>query len=142
MTLFAPQEKCPNKKIVFDFLNYHSCADCLQENGIDWCNGDCDWISEQFDNQCLTVVVSLANEMLNENGFLSGIYEFATIVDGKPSYVNDDYAIWYDSSNSFWHISGIESIGQNTAYLWVDDNFSGLTDENNEWKYYFQGNRD
>ena len=78
--------------------------------------------------------------MLNENGFLNGFYEISYEFDGKPSYVNDDYAIWYYSSSSLWMISNIESIGQSSAFLYAYDGFSGLTDINNEWNYYFEGN--
>ena len=45
------------KKNLFDFSNYNFCAECLQENGNDWCSGDCDWVSEQCDNECCTVIV-------------------------------------------------------------------------------------
>jgi hypothetical protein len=83
--------------------------------------------------------VNLANEMLNLKGSLNGTYEFATIVDGKPSYVNDYKAIWYKSSHNIWIIGNVENIGQTLASLVAQDEFSGLTDTNNEWLYYFEG---
>jgi hypothetical protein len=83
--------------------------------------------------------VNLANEMFNLKGSLNGTYEFATIVDGKPSYVNDYKAIWYDSSNTLWVIGSVENIGQNSASMLAYDGFSGLTDPNNEWLHYFEG---
>ena len=75
--------------------------------------------------------------MLNEKGFLNGSYDISYELQ---SYVNDGYAIWYDSSNSLWVIGKVENIGQSSAYLLAYDSFSGLTDTNNEWLYYFDGN--
>ena len=83
--------------------------------------------------------MNLANEMFNLKGSLNGTYDFSTIFDGKPSYVNDDHAIWYDSSNTLWVIGNVENIGQNIASFLAYDGFSGLTDPNNEWKYKFEG---
>ena len=83
--------------------------------------------------------MNLANEMLNLKGSLIGTYEFATIVDGKPSYVNGDHAIWYKLSHNIWIIGNVENIGQTLGSLVAQDGFSGLTDPNNEWLYYFEG---
>ena len=96
------------------------------------------FFSDELDElvECFTVIVNLANEMFNLKGSLNGTYEFATIVDGKPSYANDDHAIWYDSSYSYWVIGDVENVGTTLAGLFAYDGFSGLTDPNNEWMHY------
>ena len=78
--------------------------------------------------------------MLNDKGFLNGSYEISYEVNGKPSYVKDDRAIWYVPSSNIWVISNLEVIGQDLAYIYAYDDFSGLTDTNNEWLHYFEGN--
>ena len=44
---------------------------------------------------CSTINVNLRNEVLNIYAHLNGSYQSATCVNGKPSWKNDEYAIWY-----------------------------------------------
>ena len=59
----------------------------------------------------------------------------STTVNGKPSWTNGDYAIWFISSD-IWIIGDLSSIGEDLAHIHVGNYFSGLTAIENQWKYW------
>ena len=75
------------------------------------------------------------NEISNTLGFLNGNYQIATIVNGKPSWKNNGYAIWYKPQIDVWFIGPLSEIGNYFAFLGALNNFSGITDNDNQWKY-------
>ena len=90
---------------------------------------------------CSTINVNLRNEVLNTYAILNGNYQSATNVNGKPSWKNDLYAIWYSQSNNIWLIGPLSEIGSDSAWIFASNNFSGITDHDNHWLYwnfYFQ----
>ena len=88
---------------------------------------------------CSTINVNLRNEILNTFAFLNGNYQSATQVNGKPSWKNDVYAIWYIQSDNKWLIGELSDIGKNVAWIFAFNDFSGITDNKNKW-YYADGN--
>ena len=68
--------------------------------------------------------------------FLQGTYLLSTTVNGKPSWTNGDYAIWFLPSNGNWVIGLLNEIGQDLAYIYASNDFSGLTAIENQWKYW------
>ena len=78
----------------------------------------------------------MRNEILNTLAFLNGNYQSATQVNGKPSWKNDVYAIWYIQSDNKWLIGELSDIGKNVAWIFAFNDFSGITDNENQWLYW------
>ena len=88
---------------------------------------------------CLIVRISLTNELLNAGlGFLNGDYEISTMPNGKTSWINDDYAIWYNSQDypGYWLIGDLADIGELMGAMVAINDFYGLIDGENEWHYW------
>ena len=85
---------------------------------------------------CSTINVNLRNEVLNTYEFLNETYQSATIVNGKPSWKNAAYAIWYVQTYNVWFIGSLSEIGNNNGFLLVTNDFSGITDNDNQWQYW------
>ena len=85
---------------------------------------------------CSTINVNLRNEVLNKYAVLNGNYQSATNVNGKPSWKNDVYAIWYSQSNNTWLIGPLSYIGSDFAWIFASNDFSGITDNDNQWLYW------
>ena len=85
---------------------------------------------------CSTINVNLRNEVLNTHGFLNGNYQSATNVNGKPSWKNDLYAIWYIQSSNTWMIGPLSEIDNNLGWIYAINDFSGITDNENQWHYW------
>ena len=77
--------------------------------------------------------------MLDGYGFLDGDYQISTEVDGKPSWINNDYAIWYKSIHNSWFIGDSNDIGQSLCYFYAYNDFSDPTADDNQW-FYWNGN--
>ena len=78
--------------------------------------------------------------MLNEFGFLQGDYQISTQLNGKPSWTKSTYAIYYCMGN--WAFGPLKSIGGGGGYAWIYaiNDFSGLTDNENVWKFSIGSN--
>ena len=85
---------------------------------------------------CSTINVNLRNVVSNLFAFLNGNYQIATIVNGKPSWKNDAHAIWYIQSYSAWSIGPLSQIGNNAGSIFTF-NISGITDDDNQWWYWY-----
>ena len=78
--------------------------------------------------------------MLANYEIYQGIYEISETINGQPSWIKDNRAIWYTEANS-WVIGGLQYIGSLTCRMYTYPSSGGLTDELNDWKYYDgQGN--
>ena len=84
-------------------------------------------------SDCPIVRVSLKNEVLHKLGFLQGDYQISTRVNGKPSWTKSTYVIYY--RKGYWAIGPMESIGGEFAWIYASNDFSGLTDSDNVWKF-------
>ena len=86
---------------------------------------------------CSTINVNLCCVVNNTYGFLNGNYTKEPLnVNGKPSWNNDVNAIWYIQSDNNWLIGPLSEIGNNTAYIFASNDFSGITDNDNQWLYW------
>ena len=78
--------------------------------------------------------------MLANYEIYQGIYEISETINGQPSWIKDNRAIWYTEANS-WVIGGLQYIGSLYCKMYTYPSSGGLTDELNDWKYYDgQGN--
>ena len=62
-----------------------------------------------------------------------------TTVDGKQCWQLDSFAIWYLSSQNIWILGDVGDVGKASGAMYAkndNDGFSGLTDLDNEWKYW------
>ena len=58
-------------------------------------------------------------------------------VNGKTSWIKGtSYAIWYNADINFWLIASSEYIGSRYASIAAKNEFEGLTDKRNEWRYW------
>ena len=84
---------------------------------------------------CSAVVVTLKNELLdNGYGFLQGTYLRSTGVNGKLSWINGDYAIWFTPNN--WIIGDLSSIGSSNAYIYANIDTTDVTADEIQWNYW------
>ena len=85
----------------------------------------------------------MINEVSYLFAYLNGNYQFATNVNGKSSWKNDAHAIWYAQSSNVWLIGSLSDIGKdpwNSGFILASNDFSGITDNDNQWRYrYGQG---
>ena len=76
--------------------------------------------------------------MLHKLGFLQGDYQISTQLNGKPSWTKSTYAIYYRRGD--WAIGPMEFIGGEFAWIYASNDFSGLTDSDNVWKFSIGSN--
>ena len=58
-------------------------------------------------------------------------------VNGKASWIKGtSYAIWYSADINFWLIGYYLDIGSRFSYIAAKNEFEGLTDKRNEWRYW------
>lgn len=63
-----------------------------------------------------------------------GLYEISDPINGKQSWTSGSQAIWYNFNN--WQIGLLEDIGTDFCGLSAKDDYGGLDDDNNVWKYW------
>ena len=68
-----------------------------------------------------------------------GSYESSDLINGKRSWIDQVFgkAIWI--KHNFWIIGLIGHIGTNKATFYAQNEFSGLSDSNNQWHYKNDG---
>ena len=68
-----------------------------------------------------------------------GSYELSNFINGKRSWIDQVFgkAIWF--KNNGWIIGLIGHIGTNKATFYAQNEFSGLSDSNNQWHYKNDG---
>ena len=59
----------------------------------------------------------------------------STTVNGKPSWISGDYAIWFRQSG-IWIIGNLNQIGQNSAWMYAHKDITELIANENHWKWY------
>ena len=85
---------------------------------------------------CLTVRISLKNELLNQYGFLLGDYQKTKKAKQNPGWVNGENSIRYQPSTNVWMIGRLSEIGSTLVDIITLDHFSGLIAIENEWLYH------
>ena len=56
---------------------------------------------------CTEVKITMSNNALVSHGSYAGTYKISTDVNGKPSYIFDENAIWYYSDINAWFVGPI-----------------------------------
>ena len=90
---------------------------------------------------CSIVHVVLNNNTANNTplhlheDYAYGSYESADFINGKRSWIDQVFgkAIWI--KDNVWIIGLIGNIGTNKATFYAHNEFSGLSDSNNQWHY-------
>ena len=83
----------------------------------------------------MIIRISLTNELLNAGyEFFNGDYEISIMTNGQTSWINGDYAIWYNSG--YWLVGNLAKIGVLDGNMFAVNDFHGLTDDENEWNYW------
>ena len=96
-------------------------------------------------NACSIVHVVLNNNTANNTplhlheDYTYGSYELSNVINGKRSWKDHVFgkAIWIQHNN--WIIGLIGHIGTNKSTFYAHNQFSGLSDSNNQWHYKSDG---
>ena len=85
--------------------------------------------------------VTLANDVLAYQGLYAGYYKPLPIVNGTLTFVKVGCAIRYYEGHdpNTWSIGPSYSLGNGSFHIRAEDNFEGLTDVRNQWKYWWYG---
>ena len=81
-------------------------------------------------------MVKLENGAKYHHGSKAGRYERSSDINGKPCYRMGKQAIYYYPDSNQWKIGHIDKIGIGRCRMYAQNNFGGLTDEKNVWKYF------
>ena len=88
------------------------------------------------------MTISLSGTVLSYQASRVGDYQESAIVNGYPSWINADFAIWYSDDSSAWVVGSIEERGSDLAGIGAAD-VPGTTCPNSiassNW-YYVNGN--
>ena len=87
-----------------------------------------------YAEQCSTVIVTLKNYVLSEQGNLKGIYQISDPINGKQSWISGLNAIWYQQGD--WQIGPTDDIGTTFCSMYASDVNGGLDDNDNKWVYW------
>ena len=75
---------------------------------------------------CQTMTISLSGAVLSsEQSGRAGDYQESVIVNGHPSWINANHAIWFVDEFDDWGVGGIEKLGTRFAGL-LANNQGGL----------------
>ena len=86
--------------------------------------------------QSQTLLVTLRNDVLAIQGRYHGTYQLSDTVNGKPSWIMNSHAIWYDNGKvKSWIIGEKKDIGKNLAYIYALSVSEGPDDNSNIWRY-------
>ena len=77
----------------------------------------------------------MKNDIKEQYGSLAGRYEISCNVNKKPSYKMGGVAIWYNELDS-WMIGPTDKLGSKDGFIHTIDDFGGLKDDRNIWKYW------
>ena len=81
------------------------------------------------------VTVSLKNEVSVHKIEFAGDYQISETVNGKPSWKSGEHAIWCNPYGN-WMIGYWNKLGENDGEFYASNDYGGLTDNRNVWKYY------
>ena len=76
----------------------------------------------------------MKNDIKEKHGSRAGRYERSSDINKKPSYKMGDVAIWYNELDS-WMIGSTDNLGSKYGFIYAVDDFRGLKDDKNVWKY-------
>ena len=91
-----------------------------------------------LDCNCQTVTLSLSGSANAELSFLSGNYQESVMTNGHQSWINADYAIWFDDVSNDWVVGPVDKRGTHTR--WIEANNQGSKcpfDITVDWYLYY-----
>ena len=87
--------------------------------------------------QSQTLKVTLKNDALAFQSSFEGKYTKSdTLVNGKPNWVSNDYAIWYQDEDVTWNIGNKTTIGKKVGFICGNNVTHGPDDDNISWRYW------
>ena len=60
----------------------------------------------------------------------------STGVNGKLSWTNGDYAIWFEPSKGNWIFGDLSKIGQDLAFIYANIDITDVTADEIQWNYW------
>ena len=96
-------------------------------------------------SNCSTIQVILKNEpLIKYKSYTYGTFEESDLVNGRKTWKNSlsGTAIWYMSSKNQWMIGQGHYIGKDSADFSALDQFSGISDNRNQWNYKDDSGKD
>ena len=108
-------------------------------------------ISNDLFNACSIVHVVLNNNTVKNTAknsplhlhedYAFGSYESSNFINGKRSWIDQVFgkAIWFKPNTNSWYIGLIGHIRTNNGAFYAPNDFSGLSDSNNQWHYKSDG---
>ena len=81
------------------------------------------------------VTVSLKNEVSFHKTEFAGDYQISETVNERPSWKSGENAIWYAPVGNNWVIGYWKKLGENDGEFFAPNNYEGLTDNRNVWRY-------
>ena len=103
---------------------------------------NCFFICTTYFSECPYLVrIQLDNHVNAVQGYKAGNYARSSYVNGKPSFKMGEQAIWYNTEYNEWLIGSIDYLGQKIGQIYTKNEFGGLTNEQNVWKYFDNGIR-
>ena len=96
-------------------------------------------------SNCSTIQVILKNEpLIKYESYTYGTFEESDLVNGRKTWKNSlsGTAIWYMSSKNQWMIGQGHYIGKDSADFSALDQFSGISDNRNQWNYKDDSGKD
>ena len=107
-------------------------------------------VDQSISNDACSIVHVVLNDNIVNNtanniplhlyeDYTYGSYESSNFINGKRSWIDQVFgkAIWF--KNNGWIIGLIGHIGTNKATFYAHNEFSGLSDTNNQWYYKDDG---
>ena len=85
------------------------------------------------------VTVSLKNKVSLHKIEFAGDYQISETVNGRPSWKSGENAIWYEPVGNSWLIGYWKKLGEDAGEFFARNNYGGLTDNRNNWKYTIDG---
>jgi hypothetical protein len=85
------------------------------------------------------MTISLSGDVLNYQGTRAGDYHESAIVNGLPSWINGDHAIWYSDGFSDWAVGNIEWRGEDFAGIRSKEFDCPYNIASSNWQYWNSG---
>ena len=87
------------------------------------------------------MTISLSGAVLSHQGGRAGDYQESAMVNGHPSWINADHAIWWSDYAADWAVGAIEDRG--SSYSGITADGQGTTCpysiSSSNWDYYNGG---
>jgi len=115
---------------------------CQRDFGFGHINADCcidasmlrHHVSEEC--TCQTMTITLNGTVVSHQGSRASDYQESVMVNGHPSWINADNAIWYSDGSSDWAVGDIELRGGDVYGIVANNKGTICPNSNTYWNYY------